>query len=283
MCSCCVRLSFQRGQMKIMCASKVSLRVTVDFYSIHCSPSILGGCCRPCSPRHYNSRCINALSGYYRRGLPRGHDCSVLCCRVILAMPKSLTLHRVIPFGRSPSPLPINWSEFSLLLPQAFLCLRSAGAQAPSQISSRGWFFGPLQCRRGEQILKSGLLKASAVVSPKHGCAPPLLLNGTPKSLEGLLHFPRHFLRSRQCHDARNASAVFKSAECRESPGRLHHDHPPDLRPQEAEGSRGSRRSVRAPGWSAAAQEALLRDQISLADSLQWENRWIAGGKQPVQ
>lgn len=145
-------------------------------------------------------------------------------------------------------------------------------------------FFGPLQCRGGEeQILKSGLLEASAAVSPNTDVRPPLLFNGTPRAWKGFSIFRDIFLRSRQCHDARNASAVFKSAECRESPGRLHHNHPPDLRPQEAEGSRGSRRSVRTPGWSAAAQEALLRDQISLADSLQWENRWIAGGKQPVQ
>lgn len=239
----------------------------------------------PVSPRRYNSRRIIALSGYYRRGLPRGHDCSVLCCRVILAMPKSLTLHRVIPFGPSPSPLPINWSEFSLLLPQAFLCLRSAGAQAPSQISRRGWFFWStaVPVGGGEQILKSGLLEASAVVSPNTDVRPLFSFNGTPRAWKGFSIFRDIFLRSRQCHDARNASAVFKSAECRESPGRLHHNHPPDLRPQEAEGSRGSRRSVRTPGWSAAAQEALLRDQISLADSLQWENRWIAGGKQPVQ
>lgn len=162
-----------KGLNKIICASKVSLWVTVDFHCIHCSPSILA-CRRPSSPRRYNSRRIIALSGYYRRGLPRGHNCSVHCYRVILAMPKSLTLHRVIPFGPSPSPLPINWSEFSLLLPQAFLCLRSAGAQAPSQISRRGWFFGPLQCRGGRADPQVGAARGFSGCVSKHGCARPL-------------------------------------------------------------------------------------------------------------
>lgn len=135
----------------------------------------------PVSPRRYNSRRIIALSGYYRRGLPRGHDCSVLCCRVILAMPKSLTLHRVIPFGPSPSPLPINWSEFSLLLPQAFLCLRSAGAQAPSQISRRGWFF-LVHCSAGgggeSRSSSRGCSRLQRLCLQTRMCAPSSLLMG---------------------------------------------------------------------------------------------------------
>lgn len=150
----------------------MSLWVTVDFFHcIHCSPGTLA-CCRPAT---IIQQIHNCSFRYIIEEDFRG-DTTIPCSasyRVILAMLKSLTLHWVIPFGPSPSPLPINWSEFSLLLPQAFLCLRSAGTQAPSQISRRGLVF-LVHCsvRRGSGSSSRGCSQGFSRLISKHGCAP---------------------------------------------------------------------------------------------------------------
>lgn len=119
--------------------------IFIFFHCIHCSPGILA-CCRPARPSHYNSKKNYIIASFQDIILEdfRGDTtvpCSA-CHRVILAMPKSLTLHRVIPFGPSPSPLPINWSEFSLLLPQASFFFMSALSRHTGSESNQQEGFG---------------------------------------------------------------------------------------------------------------------------------------------
>lgn len=132
----------------------------------------------PGSGRLYNLRCLIALSGYFTRGVQRRElfRTQPLCNFIHAAVSHFTQSWYLLP----PPFLCINWSEFSLLSPQAsFICALSlsTGSQSDPQEG-----FQLLQQRRGADP-SSGAAVLSAV-SLGLGCA-----QGWPSRALG----PRHF------------------------------------------------------------------------------------------
>lgn len=174
-----IRVSFhkrERGAKRLnSIVIKESLWVSVCFLSLSVTVYIRVGKARRWNTKTHHCSFQEMINADFRG------DATVPCSarhRVILAMPKSLTLHRVIPFGPSPSPplsLSIGRSLAYCCRKLFYVCAQPAHRLRVKSAGGVWWFVAPRQCQEGEQVLRSGLLSKRRLQPSHlagHGCAP---------------------------------------------------------------------------------------------------------------